>query len=149
MPRRAESMSPTVVALQCSRTKGEARTRLDRATVLEEAGVDGDRHSKKGSRRALLMMEQEVLDLFDLPPGEVREQITVRGVDLHRLVFGTRLRIGETTLEVGAHCAPCELMETIRPGLQKELIGRRGRFVRVVKGGSIAVGDTIEVQPPA
>jgi MOSC domain-containing protein YiiM len=136
-----------VVALQASPARGE-RGSLDRATLTEGAGLDGDRHAKPGSRRALLVMEQEVLDHLDLRPGMVSEQITVRGVDLHRLELGTRLLIGDTTLEVAAHCDPCEQMEAIRPGLQKELIGRRGRFVRVLRGGAIAVGDPIEVEPP-
>ena len=141
-------MPANVVGLQHSPVKGQPRRAAERAIVVEGAGLEGDRHSKNGNRRALLVMEQEVLDLFGLPAGEVREQITVRGVDLHRLVFGTRLKIGEALLEVGAPCEPCELMETIRPGLQKELEGRRGRFVRVLKGGPIAVGDPIEVEPP-
>jgi len=136
-----------VVALQSSPTKGQ-RGAIDRATLTEGAGLDGDRHAKPGSRRALLVMEQEVLDRLDLRPGMVMEQITVRGVDLHRLQQGTRLRIGDTTLEIAALCDPCERMEAIRPGLQKELIGRRGRFVRVVHGGAIAVGDAIEGEPP-
>jgi MOSC domain-containing protein YiiM len=46
-------------------------------------------------------------------------------------------------------CDPCELMNTIKPGLQQELEGRRGRFVRVVESGSFAVGDAITVLPPA
>lgn len=141
-------MNPAVVVgLQRSPKQGE-RGSIDRATLIEGAGLDGDRHAKPGSRRALLVMEQEVLDRFELLPGTVSEQITVRGVDLHQLVFGTRLQIGAITLEVAAHCEPCERMDAIRPGLQKELIGRRGRFVRVVRGGSIAVGDSIEVEPP-
>lgn len=139
--------SAVVTALQKSPARGE-RNPLDRATLSEGAGLDGDRHAKPGSRRALLVMEQEVLDRFGLMPGAVREQITVRGVDLHRLDKGTRLRIGESTLEITAHCAPCEQMDAIRPGLRKELEGQRGRFVRVLRGGAIAVGDPIEVQPP-
>ncbi|TMQ71478.1 MAG: MOSC domain-containing protein [Candidatus Eisenbacteria bacterium] len=140
-------MSAVVVALLASAMRGECLSLAD-ATLLEDSGLEGDRHAKSGSRRALLVMEQEVLDALDLAPGVVREQITVRGVDLHRLVLGTRLRIGETLLGVEAHCAPCQQMDAIRPGLRAALEGRRGRFVWVVKGGRIAVGDSIEVEPP-
>jgi MOSC domain-containing protein YiiM len=35
-------------------------------------------------------------------------------------------------------------METIRPGLQKELWGRRGMLCRVLGGGMIRRGDAIE-----
>ena len=141
-------MTPAkVVALHQSLRRGE-RDALDRATLTAGAGLDGDRHAKPGSRRALLVMEAETLDLLGLVPGRVSEQITVRGVDLHGLSHGTRLQIGETTLELTVPCEPCAQMDAIRPGLKKELDGRRGRFVRVVRGGAIAVGDPIEVRPP-
>lgn len=141
-------MSATIVALHRSHAGGEPLTAMERATVTEGAGLEGDRHSKPGNRRALLVMEQEVLDLFDLPPGAVREQVTVRGLGLHQLAFGTRLKIGEVVLEVGPPCAPCELMDAVRPGLRQELQGRRGRFVRVVQGGAIEAGAPIAVEPP-
>jgi len=35
-------------------------------------------------------------------------------------------------------------MEKIRPGLQKELEGRRGMLCRVIEGGSIRRGDEIK-----
>jgi MOSC domain-containing protein YiiM len=35
-------------------------------------------------------------------------------------------------------------MEKIRPGLRKELYGRRGMLCRVIGGGIIRRGDTIE-----
>jgi MOSC domain-containing protein YiiM len=140
-------MTAVVIALQTSPARGEHDS-VARATLTAGAGLDGDRHAKPGSRRALLVMEQEVLNDFGLAPGIVREQITVRGLDLHHLAEGTRLRIGASTLEVGAHCAPCAYIESLRPGLRHALEGRRGRFVRVVEGGAIAVGDPIEVEPP-
>ena len=140
-------MTPSVVALHQSPRRGE-RDALERATLTAGAGLDGDRHAKPGSRRALLLMEHETLDRLGLAPGRVSEQITVRGVDLHGLAHGNRLQIGETTLELTVLCEPCERMDAIRPGLRQELDGRRGRFVRVIRGGAVAVGDPIEVRPP-
>ena len=141
-------MGARVVALHRSHAGRQPLTPLERATVVEAAGLEGDRHSKAGNRRALLVMESEVLRQLELAPGAVREQITVEGVDLHGLVFGSRLRIGPTVLEVAAPCAPCGRMDEIRPGLRRELDGKRGRFVRVLAGGAIAVGDPIAVEPP-
>jgi MOSC domain-containing protein YiiM len=45
---------------------------------------------------------------------------------------------------VSAVCGPCDLMEKIRPGLRKELYGRRGMLCRVIEGGIIRSGDAIE-----
>jgi MOSC domain-containing protein YiiM len=43
---------------------------------------------------------------------------------------------------------PSELMETIRPGLQQELQGRRGMLCRVLSGGALQRGDAIILQAP-
>jgi MOSC domain-containing protein YiiM len=135
-------MAATVVALHTSHKSRQA-TAVQKCILLQNAGLEGDRHAKVGSRRALLLMEEEVLASFDLPAGAVSEQVTVRGLGLHQLDPGARLRIGEAELEVTSHCAPCRRMDEIRPGLRKDLEGRRGRFARVVKGGAVAVGDAI------
>jgi MOSC domain-containing protein YiiM len=57
--------------------------------------------------------------------------------------LGQRLAIGDAEFEVSMICDPCELMETIRPGLLAEIDGRRGMLARVLKSGQVAVGDTI------
>jgi len=142
-------MPATVVALHASTADRAPLTVLQRATAVENRGIEGDRHSLPGNRRALLVVEQEVLEQFGLDPGEVREQITVRGLGLAALASGSRLEIGDAVLEVAGPCAPCERMEELQPGLQERIDGKRGRFVRVVQGGSFAPGDPIAVKPPA
>lgn len=139
-------MSAIVVALHLSHASRAPLTAVDRAEALEDRGLDGDRHAKPGNRRSILLMEQEVLDQHGLAAGDVREQVTVRGLDLARLEPGSHLRIGGALLEVGKLCDPCQRMEELRPGLRAQLQGRRGRFVRVVAGGPLAVGDAVQLQ---
>jgi hypothetical protein len=140
--------TPAVVALHLNVGSREPLVAVERVNALLERGFEGDRHLKADGRRTVLLVEQEVLDAFGLAPGAVREQVTVRGLALMKLVFGSRLRIGSATLEVAGPCAPCERMNEIRPHLRDELQGRRGRFVRVVEAGSFAVGDAIAAEPP-
>jgi MOSC domain-containing protein YiiM len=142
-------MPATVVALHLSQSHRAPLLAVERVNAVLESGLEGDRHAKPNSRRQLLLVEQEVLDEFGLAPGAIREQVTVRGLDLGRLVFGARIRVGGAVLEVAGPCHPCERMEEIRPGLKQALVGRRGRFVRVVEAGTFAVGDALEVEPPA
>lgn len=142
-------MSATVVALHLSKAGRQPLEPVTRATVTQDRGVAGDRHDKPKNRRALLLMEHEVLDLLGLSPGTVREQVTVRGLPLMSLPAGTRLEVGDVVLELAHPCDPCSYMDEIRPGLRAELENRRGRFVRVVASGSFAVGDPITVLPPA
>ena len=141
--------APNVVSLHLNVGSRKPLVPVERVSAMLERGLEGDRHLKADGRRTVLLMEQEVLDRFGLEPGAVREQVTVRGLELMKLVFGSRLRIGTATLEVAGPCAPCERMDEIRTGLRTELEGRRGRFVRVVEAGSFAVGDGIAILPPS
>lgn|SRR5262249_12725597 len=142
-------MLATIVALHLSKSSRAPLVPVPRVNAVLETGLEGDRHAKPRSRRQVLLVEQEVLDEFGLAPGAIREQVTVRGLALDELVFGARLRIGGALLEVAGPCHPCERMDEVKPGLQRALQGRRGRFVRVVEAGSIAVGDLVHVEAPA
>ena len=59
--------------------------------------------------------------------------------------IGQRLRAGDAVFEVTMVCDPCERMDAIRPGLRTELECRRGMLARIVAGGELAVGDTLEL----
>ena len=137
----------TVVALHLCVASRAPLQNVERVVAMTERGLEGDRHARTGSRRQVLLMEEEVLEALGLKPGDVREQVTVRNLGLDRLAFGTRLRVGEAVLEVAGPCAPCERMNEIRSGLKQVLEGQRGRFVRVVPPGAFAVGDTFTVIP--
>jgi len=141
-------MSARVVALFVSTANRAPLHARDKVEALENRGVAGDRHAKPGNRRSVLLMAKEVLDQLGIRPGDVREQVTVEGLDLHGLPEGTRLTVGNAVLELAHPCAPCERMEELRPGLQSALEGRRGRFARVVRAGEFAVGDTLTAEPP-
>jgi MOSC domain-containing protein YiiM len=141
-------MPATIVALHLSKSSRAPLASVPRVNAVLETGLEGDRHAKPRSRRQVLLVEQEVLDEFGLEPGAIREQVTVRGLDLDQLVFGARLRVGDALLEVAGPCEPCARMDEVKSGLRKALAGRRGRFVRVVQAGSFAVGDTLQLEPP-
>ncbi len=141
-------MNPSIVALQLSHANRAPMKSVPSAMAVERSGLEGDRHAKVGNRRALLLMDQEVLEQFGLSAGDVREQVTVKGLSLMELAEGTRLKVGEAVLEVGKACAPCARMDELRNGLKAALEGRRGTFVKVVKGGTVSVGDAITLESP-
>ena len=122
----------------------EPMEELPRAEVMADAGIAGCTHARPGSKRQVLLMDRETLEAMHLSPGIIRENITTEGIDVNRLQVGQVLSIGTVRLEVSMICAPCELMEKIRPGLQKELEGRRGMLCRVIEGGPIRRGDEIK-----
>jgi MOSC domain-containing protein YiiM len=133
----------TVVALQLC--PGHRLPMVGRSEVRAVAGLglEGDFHAR-GGRRQVLLIDLEILEDLGLTPGQVKENLTVRGLNLQGLPAGTRLRVGpEAVLELTGPCTPCFRMDEIRPGLQAELQGRRGVLARVVAGGTIRVGDPV------
>jgi MOSC domain-containing protein YiiM len=116
-------------------------------SAVENSGLAGCAHARAGSLRQLLLMDSETLDLMELQPGIIRENITTRGINVNGVPAGQRLRVGEAQLEVAMPCTPCDLLEKIRPGLRRELRGRRGMLCRVIAGGLIRRGDSIERIP--
>jgi MOSC domain-containing protein YiiM len=112
--------------------------------VVNNAGFEGCAHARPGAKRQVLLVDRETLDAMNLTPGVIRENITTDGLNVNGLELGQQLRIGETLMEVSAVCTPCDEMEKIRQGLRKELWGRRGMMCRVIEGGTIRRGDTIE-----
>ena len=117
---------------------------LAEVMAVTDFGFEGCAHARRDSKRQLLLMDSESLQAMELRPGMVRENITTAGLNVNGLETGQVLRVGEARLEVCMVCTPCDQMEKIRPGLRKELRGRRGMLCRVVSGGVIRRGDAIE-----
>ena len=119
---------------------------LNSARVIQDFGLEADHHARAGSERQLLLIEEETLQALNLRIGEVRENLTTRGVVLTGLDNGSILRIGsEVRLRITKPCLPCSRMDEIRAGLQRELDGRRGVLARVESGGTVSVGDPIRI----
>jgi MOSC domain-containing protein YiiM len=116
---------------------------LHRAEVVPGLGLAGCTHARSGGKRQLLLVDKETLDAMELKPGIIRENITTSGLNVNGLALGERLRIGEALLEVSAVCTPCDQLEKVRPGLRRELYGRRGMLCRVLEGGMVRAGDAI------
>jgi MOSC domain-containing protein YiiM len=117
---------------------------LSEVLAVGDTGFEGCAHARPGRKRQVLLMDRETLESMDLQPGMIRENITTDGLNVNSLQIGQLLRVGEARLEVSAICTPCDQMEAIRPGFRKELWGRRGMLCRVLDGGVIRRGDSIE-----
>jgi MOSC domain-containing protein YiiM len=113
------------------------------ARAISNHGLEGCAHARPGQRE-ILIVDSETLDAVNLAPGIIRENITTVGLNVNGLEVGRRLRVGSVYLEVTGICTPCDQLERVRPGLRRELWGRRGMLCRVVEGGTIRQGDVIE-----
>ena len=122
---------------------------LREAVAVQDAGLEGCAHARPMGKRQVLLMDEETLRAFHLAPGIVRENVTTQGLDVNGLAVGQKLRLGEVELQVSLVCDPCEQIESLRPGLQAEMQGKRGMLCKVTRGGLLKAGDEIELMESA
>lgn len=155
-PEETMSPQPQVISIQLHHAEGQPLTPVSAARGLLDQGLEGDSHSlgRPGRKRQVVILDASTADAFGLEPGELREQITIRGLpDISLLEPGKRLRISHVIFESSGDCTPClyigELLgvednEAFRQALDK----RRGLLCRVVDvqdAGFVRVGDSVEL----
>jgi MOSC domain-containing protein YiiM len=83
---------------------------------------------------------------FKAQPGELGEQMTIRGLDVRTLAAGDRLQLGETAvLEIVKARAGCDWFELVQGKKREEAANRLGLLTRVLEGGVVKVGDPVRV----
>ncbi|CAG0934966.1 hypothetical protein TFLX_03786 [Thermoflexales bacterium] len=137
-------MSATIIHLQLKPAEGAPMKPVQSAVAITGYGLKDDANAGR-SKRQVLLIERELLDEFQLPVGDVRENITVQGIQLAGMAAGTRVRVGNALFEATLDCAPCQFIEDKRPGLRAAMEGKRGTLFKVIEGGEIAVGDAVRI----
>ena len=132
-----------VIHLQLKPAESAPMKPVPSVTAITGYGLKDDANAGR-SKRQILIIERELLDEFQLPIGDVRENITVQGIQLAGMAAGTRVRVGSVLLEATLDCAPCEFIESKRAGLRAAMEGKRGTLFKVIEGGDINVGDAIQ-----
>lgn len=123
---------------------------LEQIDVTTELGLDGDYRGKLRRRQVTILAEEDwqaacgELNRDDLPWTERRANLLVRGITLPR-IKGSTLSIGNVIFEITGETDPCNRMDDVAMGLQNALMPdwRGGVTCRVIKGGTIAIGDPV------
>ena len=146
-------MSGSVVSIQLCVGHRDPMKSVESARMIENYGIEGDRHAvSEGVRtkRQVLLTDVETLAKFGLSRGDIRENITLSGIEIHSLNEGDRVSLGgDAVVEITGHCAPCARMDEIRDGLRVALEGQRGMLATVISGGAVSVGDEVRALQPA
>lgn len=146
-------MSGSITSIQLCVGHRDPMKSVDSAEMTAGYGIEGDRHAvSEGVRtkRQVLLTDEETLAKFGLSRGDIRENITATGIDIHSLNEGDRVSLGDdAVVEITGHCAPCARMDEIRDGLRVALEGQRGMLATVISGGTVNVGDEVRALQPA
>ncbi|AWI05246.1 MOSC domain-containing protein [Clostridium drakei] len=138
-----------VVAVNISEVKGVIKKPIEKGCFKENYGLEGDAHAGDWHRQVSLLSQESIdkmkaMGVEGLSSGKFAENITTEGITLYELPIGTKLKIGETLMEVTQIGKECHKGCAIRSQVGDCIMPREGIFTKVLKGGYIKSGDTIE-----
>ncbi len=139
-----------VLDINISEEKGVIKKPIREGVFIEDFGLEKDAHAGKWHRQVSLLgiesfRKMEELGVVGLEHGMFAENITTEGIILYELPIGTKLKIGETIQEVTQIGKECHTGCAIAKQVGKCIMPKEGIFTKVIKGGVVKSGDTIEV----
>ncbi|MCI9121738.1 MAG: MOSC domain-containing protein [Oscillibacter sp.] len=138
-----------VVSVNISEKKGTLKREVPEIQLRLRHGIVGDAHAGDWHRQISLLAEESVDKMRDLlpqlQPGAFAENINTRGIDLKNLPIGTRLRLGETVVEVTQIGKECHSDCEIKKLTGKCVMPTEGIFAVVVTEGAVRKGDAVEI----
>ncbi len=136
-----------VIAVCTSEKKGTQKKNADTVKLVEDWGIEGDAHAGKWHRQVSLLSHEKVEEFRSrgavVDSGAFGENIVCAGYDFKTLPIGTRFQCNDVLLEltqVGKEChSHCEIYKVMGDCIMP----REGVFTKVLRGGTISVGDEL------
>ena len=140
----------TVVAVNVSAAKGERKKSTSAVTLRVEHGIEGDAHAGEWHRQVSLLAQESIDKMtaagLDVGPGDFAENITTAGLEVDSLPLYTTLEMGEALVEVTQIGKECHSRCAIYHQAGDCVMPREGIFVKVLRGGRVAPGDSVRVR---
>lgn len=149
------------VVLQINVSPGGIPKRPIAEATVTARGIEGDSWAHPrfhgGPKQALLLISMEDLEAlrqmgYAVSPGALGENLTIQGIDMRQVRFGDKYRAGTVLLEITKLRVPCRTLDSLKPGIQKQLYdttpgsilwGRGGFYAKVVEPGIVRPGDSL------
>lgn len=141
-----------IVSVNISEKKGTVKKPVD-SIMMNELGIAGDAHAGNWHRQVTLLARESIAKFEHkagrkMEYGEFAENITTEGMEFTSVSILDRFVIGETILEVTqigkkCHGDGCAIYREVG----KCVMPKEGIFCRVIQGGELKAGDTMEYIP--
>lgn len=140
----------TVVGLQIAKATRLDMRPVDTIEVETAAGIVGDRYHGSRHRQVSVQSLEELAEAEETHGGPLDPVLTRRNItiDTGRVprTPGHRWTIGPVELEVVRDAAPCKLLDdNLGAGARTAMRRRAGVICRVIEGGTIRIGDPVDV----
>lgn len=139
-----------IVALSVSEIRGVKKHNVESAEFIEDYGIKGDAHAGKWHRQISLLSIESIKSFnestgYVIKPGDFAENVTVGGMKLLDLPVGSQIKMGNVVLEITQHGKQCHTDCEIFRTVGKCAMPTEGIFAKVIKGGIVKTGNTIEL----
>ena len=139
-----------IIAVCASQKKGMRKKNVGEGILKIGFGLEGDAHGGDWHRMISLLGMESIKKMkdkgADVGPGDFAENLTTEGMELFTLPIGTKLKIGETSIgEVTQIGKECHTKCAIFKQLGECVMPKEGIFIRLLEGGVVRSGDSIEV----
>ncbi len=145
-----EKICGKILAVNISEKKGEKKQNIGCGLFIVDVGLKDDAHRGAEIRQVSLLAKESIDKIrekgLDVHYGDFAENLTTEGIHLYSLPIGVHLKVGRDVLlevaQIGKVCHDrCNIFYTVGDCVMP----REGIFARVLTGGEVKPGDSIEV----
>ena len=143
-------MEGKVIAVCISEKRGTQKKNIGKALFRENWGIENDAHAGDWHRQ-VSMLSYDKIQAFrargaEVDDGAFGENLVVEGIDFRSLPVGTLLECNGVLLEMTQIGKECHRHCQIYQKMGECIMPTEGVFARVLIGGTISVGDQMEVR---
>ena len=145
-------MTPQVVGIQLALATRLGMRAVEAADIETAAGLVGDWYHGSKHRQLSVQSLSELADAEEkfgrpIDPLLTRRNVTIDIGEIPRKP-GHRWSVGDVELEVVRDAAPCKMLDMeIGDGARTAMRRRAGVICRVITGGQLTVGDSVDLRP--
>ena len=138
-----------IVSLALSKKKGTRKTQVDEVELIKDHGIKNDAHAGPWHRQVSFLSSENIEKAqkngLDVTFGDFAENISTVGIDWKSVPVGTTVRLGEkAVVEITQIGKVCHKKCAIYYAAGDCIMPREGVFAKVLRGGKIMRGDTVE-----
>lgn len=142
-------MAGKVIAVCISEKRGTQKKNIGKALFRENWGIENDAHAGDWHRQVSLLSYDKIQAFrakgAEVEDGAFGENLVVEGIDFRSLPVGTLLECNGVLLEMTQIGKECHSHCQIYQKMGECIMPTEGVFARVLTGGTISVGDQMEV----
>ncbi|MDO9574292.1 MAG: MOSC domain-containing protein [Candidatus Contubernalis sp.] len=139
-----------IYSVSISPERGQLKKEIPEGNLIENYGIENDGHAGDWSRQVTCLswgsvQKANIEHQLKAGPGDFAENILIEGIDLSVLVAGDRFKLGANAVleisQIGKEDHPSVASRT----LGTSLLPKEGLFCKVVSGGKVKKGDSVEI----